>query len=128
MRESYSVKDVVEASKKIASESFITAGIDADIRSDEKGIAYNSEKAKVKWTLELEYRNWGIHGVVINIDSVSIVGIKEFFEEDREEDFELEIDKSWNISTGRINAKFGDDFAPSEVSVDLDAKTVTVEF
>jgi len=56
------------------------------------------------------------------------VGIKEFFEEDREEDFELEIDKSWNISTGRINAKFGDDFAPSEVSVDLDAKTVTVEF
>lgn len=128
MREFYSVKDVIEASKKTASDSFITAGVDADVRSDEKGIAFNSEKAKVKWTLELEYRNWGIHGAHVNIEAVSIVGIKEFMDEDREEDFELEIDKSWDISVGRINAKFGDDFAPTEVSVDLTAKKVTVEF
>tara|TARA_R110000824_G_scaffold144529_2_gene312491 strand:- start:86 stop:412 length:327 start_codon:yes stop_codon:yes gene_type:complete len=83
----------------------------------------------IEWDFYTEMREWGVKEVGIYATKITGVIYKDdesVLDEDR-----IEIDsdeKGWHIDTDNSELKFGNSICPQSVYVDLQTKTITVNF
>lgn len=134
MRESYSVKDVIEASKKRASDlSFTSLVDDVEIYPKPKDVDFTEAKAKVFWELNMDAREYGIKDLYPTVNKITISGAYEYAvgidEEPRVEPFEFNITGSdWHIKEDYRDTKLSEGLYPNLVQINPETKECTVEF
>lgn len=94
-----------------------------------KEVQSESLTATIKWSAEVEERDYGIRGITSVIHSVNITGNYEYYEDDDVECLELLEADLPDISHFTINDKMvmdKDSLYPNEVEIDFGTKTITV--
>ena len=100
--------------------------LDIDKSTD---ISDKNATATIKWHIDIETREWGVKGISIFIDDVSISGEVEYYDI---EDVECEdkIYKEFNCEGFKLINEMeidGDFICPSDVDVDFSKKTITIK-
>lgn len=125
----------VEAIDKTSDEEFVTI-VDAknvDMYGRKKGMDYAFiQSCKVHWTLNQDYRSYGIKDIYPSINKIEVEGVWSIDQEDElelQEPFELIItDTDWKIAVDYSRAKFANGLFPTGVDIKFDEQNAEVEF
>ena len=113
---------------------FETKDVTTAIFSDGKTrVSRRDVRSTLKWTVELECRDWGIKMIIPHLSVLATKWTEEDYtlgiEDEKEMTLDFASDSQWQVNWRGIgrNSHFPG-FSPIEVEIDIDKKIVMVDF